>query len=101
MSVAAAVFESLIAGVYLDGGLAPVQRVHGAGHGARDSKWRGGRVHRGRNYKSLLRQYSQKMLGETPVYRLLDEKGPDHSKCFKVTALIGAAVVHHPAWGRE
>lgn len=96
MSVAAAVFESLIAGVYLDGGLEParqlIERLMGP-----EIELAGG-VEHGRNYKSLLQQYAQKMFGETPVYRLLDEKGPDHSKCFKVSALIGQQA-YQPAWG--
>ena len=96
MSVAAAVFESLIAGVYLDGGLAPVQLVLDRVMGP-EIEMAGG-VEHGRNYKSLLQQYAQKMFGETPIYRLLDEKGPDHSKCFKVSALIGQQS-YHPAWG--
>lgn len=95
-SVAAAVFESLIAGIYLDGGLeaarALIERAMGP-----EIELAGGIEH-GRNYKSLLQQYSQKMFGETPVYRLLDEKGPDHSKCFKVAAVIGQASFP-PAWG--
>ena len=53
---------------------------------------------RGHNYKSLLQQSAQKLFGETPVYRLLDEKGPDHSKCFNVAAVIGARVFPD-AWG--
>ena len=28
------------------------------------------------------------MLGATPIYELLDEKGPDHSKCFEVCVTI-------------
>jgi len=96
MSVAAAAFESLIAGLYLDGGLeaakSVIERV------LRPEIELAGGVEHGRNYKSLLQQYSQKMFNETPVYRLLDEKGPDHSKCFKVTALIGQQP-YHPAWG--
>ncbi|MGQ0637223.1 MAG: ribonuclease III [Planctomycetaceae bacterium] len=95
-SVAAAVFESLVAGVYLDGGLAAaqelVERVM-----TPEIELAGG-VEHGRNYKSLLQQHAQKVFGETPVYRLLDEKGPDHSKCFKVSALIGQASFP-PAWG--
>jgi len=31
---------------------------------------------------------------------LLDEKGPDHSKCFKVAAQVGANR-YQPAWGRN
>jgi ribonuclease-3 len=96
MSVAAAVFESLIAGVYLDGGLEAARRLVERVMGP-EIELAGG-VDHGRNYKSLLQQYAQKVFGETPVYRLLDEKGPDHSKCFKVAALIGQQT-YHPAWG--
>jgi ribonuclease-3 len=35
------------------------------------------------NYKSLLQQYAQEHHGVTPDYVLLDEKGPDHNKCFE------------------
>ena len=45
-----------------------------------------------RNYKSLLQQMSQKQFGATPLYHVLDEKGPDHSKCFKISAAIGSQV---------
>ena len=38
------------------------------------------------------------MSGVTPVYRVLDEKGPDHSKCFQVVAVIGSASFP-AAWG--
>lgn len=96
MSVAAAVFESLIAGVYLDGGLEAARRMIERVM-LPEIELAGGLEH-GRNYKSLLQQYSQKVFGETPIYRLLDEKGPDHSKCFKVSALIGQQS-YQPAWG--
>ena len=43
----------------------------------------------GVNYKSNLQQIAQREFGETPSYLLLDEKGPDHSKCFQISALIG------------
>jgi ribonuclease-3 len=51
-----------------------------------------------RNYKSLLQQMSQKQFGATPLYHVLDEKGPDHSKCFKISAAIGTQV-YGAAWG--
>ncbi len=38
------------------------------------------------------------MLSATPSYVLLDEKGPDHSKCFKIAAFI-AGRRYAPAWG--
>lgn len=95
-SIKAAVLESLIAGIYLDGGLeaartvverlmAPeVERVTQSDHVT--------------NFKSLLQQLAQKTSGVTPVYRVLDEKGPDHSKCFQVSAVIGSASFP-AAWG--
>jgi ribonuclease-3 len=53
-----------------------------------------------RNYKSMLQQVAQRDFGATPGYHLLDEKGPDHSKCFKVAAHVGE-VRYPPAWGRN
>jgi ribonuclease-3 len=86
MSVSAAVFESIIGGIYLDGGLEP----------ARDFILRHVRPHiteameneHQRDYKSTLQKYAQQRLGLTPEYQLLDEKGPDHSKCFEVGVVI-------------
>ena len=43
----------------------------------------------GVNYKSLLQQQAQREGGAPPSYVVLDEQGPDHSKCFKVSAAIG------------
>jgi ribonuclease-3 len=86
-SVLADVFESLIGAIYLDGGIAAAQRfivrhlepeIDAAVDG-----------HVGLNYKSNLQQVAQRDYGETPTYLLLDEKGPDHSKCFQISALIG------------
>lgn len=91
------VYESLVGAIYLDGGLEParefilryvgpeIEQVAEAAHAG--------------NFKSLLQQVAQREFGATPSYPLLDEKGPDHSKCFKVAAVIGR--YHHPAaWGR-
>lgn len=95
-SIMAAVAESLIAGVYLDGGMEAARRLierlmlPEIELAARSSH--------GRNYKSVLQQLAQKTFGETPVYRLLDEKGPDHSKCFNVSAVIGTRAFP-AAWG--
>jgi len=40
------------------------------------------------NFKALLQQHAQKVIGATPLYELLDEKGPDHSKCFEICVCI-------------
>ncbi|MFQ5732091.1 MAG: ribonuclease III [Planctomycetaceae bacterium] len=95
-SINAAVFESLVAGVYLDGGMDAartlIERVMEAELEAVTSQ------DQLRNFKSLLQQLAQKSCNEMPVYRLLDEKGPDHSKCFKVSAVVGSEVFP-AAWG--
>ena len=95
-SIMAAVFESLVAGIYLDGGLESARRfverlmVPEIELTTQSSH--------GQNYKSLLQQLAQKTFGETPVYRVQDEKGPDHSKCFNVIAVIGSRSFPS-AWG--
>jgi ribonuclease III len=95
-SILAALFESIIAAIYLDGGWEPAQRfVLRALSGEID---RAARTSHGQNFKSQFQQLAQKDSGATPVYRLLDEKGPDHSKCFEVAASIGSKEFPS-AWG--
>lgn len=95
-SILAAVFEALIAGVYLDGGLESartmIERVMKPE--LEDIVDRD----RMRNFKSALQQFAQRDSNQTPIYRLLDEKGPDHSKCFKISAVIGSQIFP-AAWG--
>jgi len=97
-SLLADVFESLVAAIYLDGGdpasrefiqryLEPEIELAAAGE-------------LGGNYKSLLQQIAQRENGSTPSYHLMDEKGPDHSKCFKISAQVGRTRFQ-PAWGRN
>ena len=54
----------------------------------------------GGNYKSELQQLSQRQFGGTPVYHLIDEQGPDHSKCFRIAAQVSGQR-YSPAWGRN
>ena len=95
-SVQAAVFESIIAGLYLDGGMEVVkpflirliepeiERTVESSHG--------------RNYKSLLQQMVQKNQRGTPIYQLIEEVGPDHLKNFKIAAVVGTES-YPAAWG--
>ena len=95
-SVAAALFESLIGAIYLDGGLDPA-RTFVLHHIQPFIEEALANEHQ-HNYKSLLQQYAQKTWNLTPEYRLLDEKGPDHAKCFEVAVSINGQ--HFPtAWG--
>jgi len=97
-SLLADVFESLIAAVYLDGGPEAARRLIEEYVGPEIELAAGGEV--GGNYKSLLQQLAQREHGTTPTYQLLDEKGPDHSKCFKISAQVGSNR-YQPAWGRN
>lgn len=97
-SVLADVFESLIAAIYLDGGLEPAREFILKYMGPEIDQVAEG-AHGG-NYKSVLQQLAQREFGATPQYQLLDEKGPDHSKCFKIAAVIGRQT-YAAAWGRN
>jgi ribonuclease-3 len=97
-SVAAAVFEAIIGALYLDGGIDAATRFIIARAGPYiDEALSAGY---GRNYKSLLQQHAQRDSGSTPTYRLLDEKGPDHSRCFEIAVAINGREFPS-AWGRS
>ena len=80
-SVLASVYESVVGALYLDGGLEPAQTFI-----LRDMEDRIRRADRSghqSNFKSVLQQVAvQRELG-VPTYHVLDEKGPDHAKCFE------------------
>jgi ribonuclease-3 len=92
------VYESLVGAIFLDRGLdaarpfilrhlgPEIEEVAEGAHGG--------------NFKSLLQQVAQREFNATPQYVLLDEKGPDHSKCFKIAAVIGRHT-YAGAWGRN
>jgi len=95
-SVKAAVLEAVIGAVFLDGGLRAA-RSFVLKH-VRPYIEQALRNEHGRNYKSLLQQVCQRRQNSTPEYRVLDEKGPDHSKCFEVGVQINGRC-YPSAWG--
>lgn len=95
-SLAAGLLEAVIAAVYIDSGF----------EAARDFILRNfnelieqvnAEEARG-NYKSLLQQYAQEQFNAAPTYVLLDEKGPDHNKCFESEVVINGRHFTS-AWG--
>jgi ribonuclease-3 len=85
-SLAAAVYESIVAAIYLDGGFDVVKD-----YVLRTMRPKIDDISANinqQNYKAVLQQHAQKILGATPIYELLDEKGPDHSKCFEVCVTV-------------
>jgi ribonuclease-3 len=97
-SLAAGVFETIIGGIYLDGGFEAartfIMKVMGDKIEQADAE------HSQGNFKSLLQQYAQEHLNATPSYILLDEKGPDHNKCFELEVSISNQHFHS-AWGNN
>jgi len=92
------VLESIVAAIYLDGGSVVVREfIERLLEPEIDLAISGGS---GGNYKSLLQQRIQRQHGSTPIYEVLEEKGPDHSKHFKVAAEVHGEQ-YPPAWGRN
>ncbi len=95
-SLSAAVYESMIAALYLDGGFEVAKR-YVLETMAPHIDALASNLHQ-HNYKAVLQQHAQKSMNGTPHYELLDEKGPDHSKCFEMCVNISGK--RFPgAWG--
>jgi ribonuclease-3 len=95
-SLAAGVYESIVAAIYLDGGFEVVKEYI-----LRTMTPKmidiAANINQ-HNYKAMLQTHAQKEAGGTPMYELLDEKGPDHSKCFEVCVSV-AGRRFTSAWG--
>ena len=97
-SLAAATLESIVAAIYFDGGLGAARMfleplltplIHRAAMSGHQE-----------NFKSVLQQHAQTKFGASPSYHVLDEKGPDHAKCFEVCVEIDGR--KFPAcWGQS
>lgn len=92
------VYEALIAAVYLDGGMDAAKAFIVRTLSEEMSQAVQG--HSVGNYKSSLQQLAQREHGTAPIYRLVQEQGPDHSKSFKIVAEIKGRQFTG-AWGRN
>lgn len=97
-SLLANALESIVAAIYLDGGMQPTrdflmrfipEQVELAIGGDMDP-----------NFKSDFQQFAQKKFGLPPTYKLVGDRGPDHEKWFQVVAQLGESR-YPPAWGRN
>jgi len=95
-SLAAGLFEALVAAIYIDGGPATAKEFilknYGPLLGQADA------AHSQGNFKSMLQQYCQQQFDAVPIYELLDEKGPDHDKCFESSVILNGRHFSS-AWG--
>ncbi|MHC4690659.1 MAG: ribonuclease III [Planctomycetota bacterium] len=95
-SLSAGVLEAIIAAIYMDGGFEEARDFILRNYNPLIDQTNDEKAHG--NFKSLLQQYAQQHFERLPAYELLDEKGPDHNKCFEVEVVIAD---HHfsSAWG--
>jgi ribonuclease III len=95
MNLLADAFEGLVGAIFLDGGMDAIKPiVLGLLLPEIDDVIAGEHS----NHKSMLQQVAQKEFADCPKYKVLDEQGPDHNKCFKVAAEI-AKFTYPAAWG--
>lgn len=85
-SLLADAFEALVGALYLDGGLTTAERFILRFLEPETERI----VAQGelRDYKSLFQEEAQRRFQATPLYRTIDERGPDHNKVFTVEVLI-------------
>lgn len=99
-SLAAAMLESIIGAIYLDGGLENAQKFVLRHFEPLIKLASEDQYHR--DYKSMLQQHAQGELGVAMSYELLDEKGPDHAKAFEIAVSMvidGKTRRFTPTWG--
>lgn len=78
------VFEALVGGIYLDGGIRPCSDL------VTRTLWRYRKESwRSINYKGLLLEYCQANNLDNPAFSVTDTSGPEHEKTFEVTVAIG------------
>ncbi len=88
-SIIADVVESVIAAIYLDGGLAAAQRFIYAFVQV-DTRQR---IRLNTDWKTKLQELIQRKKDQSLVYELTGETGPDHDKTFSVRVLLNGSEV--------
>ncbi|MBI4771574.1 MAG: ribonuclease III [Chloroflexi bacterium] len=86
-SILCATFEAILGALYVDGGLDPVVVLMEPLLGTAAEKIL--RRQSDVDARSLLQEWAQATLGQTPSYRTIREDGPDHAKVFTVQVNIG------------
>ena len=97
-SILAAAYESVIGAIFLEGGYETVRSIvsrHFASAIVRvvelDTT----------DAKTELQELCQQLCRMTPVYRVVDELGPDHARRFVVDVLVGDTVLAHGEGGSK
>ena len=96
-SILSAVVESLIAGIYVDGGFDAARQFILV---AFSDELALCHPQETENYKSQLQELTQRDSCLTPDYIIIEERGPDHAREFCVAVRI-AEITYDNAWGRS
>jgi len=91
-SILADLFEAIIGAIYLDGGL-EAARTFIFHHFS--SAIRSILKTPLTNWKAKLQDYCQKRYHQTPIYKVISERGPDHKKTFSISVIINAVEMGH------
>ena len=86
-SILADAIESVLAAIYLDGGIEPAKEL------VLRFITRDGIDVSVRDYKTMLQEVAQKHPEETVEYFVVDEKGPDHAKEFTVEVHLNSNIL--------
>lgn len=84
-SILADLFEAIIGAIYLDGGLEAARRFIFDNFSTEIEATLKTPLS---NWKAMLQDYCQKKYQQTPLYQVLEESGPDHSKNFVIAVII-------------
>jgi ribonuclease-3 len=85
-------FEAIVAAVYLDGGF---DAANGLVERLLTGRILGAEIKNFYDFKTRLQETAQARLKATPIYKVVQELGPDHDKRFAVAVTIG-----EDEWGR-
>lgn len=85
MSILADAFEALIGAIFIDGGVS-VAKSFLLCHFTEDLE--AVIDSPSRNYKAELQDFSQKKYKAAPIYKIVQETGPDHAKIFHCVVLV-------------
>jgi ribonuclease-3 len=84
-TILADLFEAVIGAIYIDGGLDAARKFLFKNFSKDIEKILKTPIS---NYKAVLQDYSQKKHQKAPVYTIISEAGPDHSKTFIIAVSI-------------
>ena len=88
-SILAGAFEALVGAIYWDGGYEAARRIIEKYFVQEIGEKKLGQ----HDYKTRLQEISQMLFHEPPVYKLVDEMGPDHEKRFVTEIIVGGKML--------